>query len=241
MKIFVAGASGKTGLLVVGQLLERGIATKIVVRVHAILPNEFSNNPLVEIITGDIDTFSQEKMKQLIIDCNAVICCLGHRITLKGMFGKPRNLVVHAVEKITAAIKDCGCKQKFILMSTTAYTNRKQGESISFIDASVLSIFRVLLPPHRDNMLAADYLVSHLNDTNNYSYVAVRPDSLFDEDQVSDYEVQNNRTRSPVFNAGRTSRINVAHFMIQLIESDVLWDQWKGKFPVVYNKIGSSS
>ena len=33
-----------------------------------------------------------------------------------------------------------------------------------------------------------------------------------------------------------TSRINVAHFMADLITDSDTWNRWKGKMPVIYNK-----
>jgi hypothetical protein len=67
-------------------------------------------------------------------------------------------------------------------------------------------------------------------------WVAVRPDSLTDEDQVTPYELHASPTRSALFNPGKTSRINVGHFMAQLLADQDLWTQWKGQMPVIYNK-----
>ncbi|HAI41790.1 MAG TPA: NAD-dependent epimerase, partial [Maribacter sp.] len=38
-----------------------------------------------------------------------------------------------------------------------------------------------------------------------------------------------------IFNAGKVSRINVAHFMASLIHDKNLWNTWKGKMPVIYS------
>ena len=64
----------------------------------------------------------------------------------------------------------------------------------------------------------------------------VRPDTLLNEDEVSDYEVHPSPTRSAIFNAGTTSRINVGHFMADLITDDNTWNKWKGQMLVIYNK-----
>jgi hypothetical protein len=42
-------------------------------------------------------------------------------------------------------------------------------------------------------------------------WVARRPDNLIENDEASLYSIRS------IFNAGKTSRINVAHFMVQLI------------------------
>jgi hypothetical protein len=67
-------------------------------------------------------------------------------------------------------------------------------------------------------------------------WVAVRPDSLKDASEVSAYEVFPSPTRSTIFNPGVTSRINVGHFMADLITNDEIWNKWKGQMPVIYNK-----
>jgi hypothetical protein len=65
--------------------------------------------------------------------------------------------------------------------------------------------------------------------------VAVRPDSLLHEEAVSPYDVFPSPVRSALFNPGQTSRINVGHFMAELISDEALWEEWKGQMPVIYN------
>jgi hypothetical protein len=50
------------------------------------------------------------------------------------------------------------------------------------------------------------------------------------------YERHPSPTRSAIFDAGKTSRINVAHFMSTLITDEAVWEKWKGQMPVIYNK-----
>jgi hypothetical protein len=49
-------------------------------------------------------------------------------------------------------------------------------------------------------------------------------------------EVHASPTRSAIFDPGSTSRINVAHFMAELIANEDTWSKWKGHMPVIYNK-----
>ena len=94
-----------------------------------------------------------------------------------------------------------------------------------------------MLPPQADNEQAADYLrVTIGQDDRFIEWVVVRPDTLINDDKVTGYEVYASPTRSPIFNAGSTSRINVAHFMADLITSDNTWKRWKGQMPVIYNR-----
>lgn len=93
----------------------------------------------------------------------------------------------------------------------------------------------MLLPPHVDNENAADYLRIQVGKNNNVEWVVVRPDGLINEDQVSQYDINVSPIRNVIFNAGTTSRINVADFMSDLAIKSELWDEWKGKMPVIYN------
>jgi nucleoside-diphosphate-sugar epimerase len=236
MKALVLGASGATGKLVVQQLVKKNIQVRIVVRESAIISGQISDDKSIEIIKGNINDFEIAKIKDLVKDCDSVICCLGHNISFKGILGPPHKLVYNTVVKIIESLQSKELNPKFILMSTTAYTNRKTGEVNSFGEKIVFSLLKVLLPPHRDNMLAADHLVYNVGSKTKVDWVAVRPDSLFDEELVSEYEIHNGKIRSPIFNPGKTSRINVSNFMVELMTNDQLWQEWKHKTPVIYNK-----
>lgn len=232
MKVLVFGASGATGKLVVQQLIKKNIELRIVVRASSNFPNQLLNNEKVDVIKGNVDEFDLVTIKELINDCDAVVCCLGHNISFKGIFGPPYKLVYNIVRKITEAIQSLNPGIKFILMSTTAYTNKIIGETNSPGEKIVFSLLNIFLPPHRDNMLAADHLVYK----SNINWAAVRPDSLIDENNVSEYELFEKKLRSPIFNPGKTSRINVSNFIAELVTDNNLWLQWKHKTPVIYNK-----
>jgi nucleoside-diphosphate-sugar epimerase len=238
MRVLVLGASGATGKLVVMQLIKRQINTRVAVRESAILSAEILKSPLVEIKRGNIAEFNDSEMAILLEGSDAIVSCLGHNITIKGMFGNPRNLVSDAIINVCeTARKRAEKKVKLILMSTTAYSNVVIGEKNSFGENIVLSIIKLLLPPHRDNVKAASYLQREIGKkTEGIEWVAVRPDTLINEDNESAYEVYNSPLRSPIFNAGKTSRINVSHFMVELLTRDDLWREWQFKTPVVYNK-----
>ncbi|KAF0139932.1 MAG: hypothetical protein FD122_2833 [Stygiobacter sp.] len=236
MKALVLGASGATGKLVVQQLVKKKIKVRAVVRETAIIPGQISDDNSIEIIKGNINDFEIAKIKELVKDCDSVICCLGHNISLKGILGPPHKLVSNTVAKILEALQSGNQKSKFVLMSTTAYTNRKIEEVNTPGEKIIFSLLKILLPPHKDNMLAANHLVNKLSSETNIEWVAVRPDSLFDEDEVTEYEIHSKKIRSPIFNPGKTSRINVGHFMVELLTNDKLWHEWKHRTPVIYNK-----
>ncbi len=97
--------------------------------------------------------------------------------------------------------------KKFILMSTTAYTTETEKETQARKTSIVLSILKLFLPPHRDNMHAADFLIRDLRASPYLEWTAVRPDTLIDEDVVKTYDVCEHRQRDPLSNPGKTSRI----------------------------------
>jgi nucleoside-diphosphate-sugar epimerase len=238
MRILVLGASGATGKLVVRQLIKRHINIRVVVREGAILSSEVLDNPLVEIERGNISEFTDSEMTNLLHDCNAIVSCLGHNITVRGIFGKPHNLVSDTIRNICeSANKNADAKVKLILMSTTAYTNTQPGEKNSLGERIILFVLKLLLPPHRDNVKAANYLHEEVEKNNKkIEWIAVRPDTLINNDIEGAYEVFASPVRSPVFNAGTVSRINVSHFMADLLMNEGLWREWRFRMPVVYNK-----
>ena len=239
MTTLVVGASGATGRLLVAQLLNRGENVKIIVRTESNLPESLENHEKLSIIHASVLDLSDAEIARHLKGCSAVASCLGHNLNFKGMFGQPRRLVTDATRRLCRAIKvnKPEIQVKFVLMNTTGNSNRDISERISFSQTCVIWLLRLLLPPHVDNEKAADYLRTEigLNDSE-IEWSAVRPDGLVDEIEVTDYEVHPSPTRSAIFDAGTTSRINVGHSMAELITDGGVWSKWKGQMPVIYNK-----
>jgi nucleoside-diphosphate-sugar epimerase len=239
MTTLVVGASGATGRLLVEQLFNRGQNVRVIVRSPNKLPETLRNNDNVTAIYASILELSDVELSQHVSGCVAVASCLGHNISLKGIFGHPRRLVTDATRRLCNAIEANKSDKptKFVLMNTAGNSNRDLHEPISFSQQCVMGLIRLLLPPHVDNEEAADYLRTKIGQNDKaIEWAAVRPDNLIDEDRVTPYEVYASPTRSAIFDAGMTSRINVAHFMADLITDDDTWNEWKGQMPVIYNK-----
>ena len=242
MKVLVAGASGKTGRLLVGQLLDRGVSVRIIVRPQRDLPENLANRENLTTIRATILDLSDAKMAQHVKGCDAVASCLGHNLNLKGIYGHPRRLVTDATRRLCNAIKSNQRETpvKFVLMNTAGNSNRDLHEQVSFGEKCILSLIRLLLPPHVDNEKAAELLrVKIGQDHQEVEWVVVRPDTLTNAEVVTQYEEHPSPTRSAIFNPGSTSRINVAHFMASLITEDAKWNKWSGQMPVIYNKVSS--
>jgi nucleoside-diphosphate-sugar epimerase len=242
MTTLVVGASGATGRLLVEQLLNRNLRVKAIVRRPEDLPEALKHHENLSVIQASVLDFSDAEMIHHVSECEAVASCLGHNLTFMGIFGNPRQLVTDTTRRLCEAIKANKPDKpvRFVLMNTTGNSNRDLAEWISLGQKCVIGLLRLLLPPHVDNEKAADYLRTRIgqNDTQ-IEWAAVRPDGLIDESEPTDYELHPSPVRSAIFDAGVTSRINVAHFMVDLITDDNTWNNWKGQMPVIYNKASS--
>jgi len=239
MTTLVVGASGATGRLLVEQLCSRGEDVKVIVRSPKNLPKSFTNLDNLTVITASVLELDDAELAEHVHGCRAVASCLGHNMSFKGIFGYPRRLVTDATRRLCLAIKANKPEKlvKFVLMNTTGNSNRDLHEPISFSQKCSIGLLRLLLPPHVDNEQAADYLRTKIGqDDSTIQRTAVRPDGLIDNDTVSEYEVHPSPIRSAIFDAGQTSRINVGHFMAELITDDETWNMWQGRMPVIYNK-----
>lgn len=239
MNYLIVGASGATGRLLTEQLLERGHFVKVIVRSPEKLPEAVRNHENLSVIRAVVLDMSDVEMAQHVKGCDAVASCLGHNVTFKGMYGHPRKLVTDATRRLCQAIranKQDG-KSKFVLMNTTANSNRDLNEPRTLAEKAVFTLLRLVLPPHVDNEQAADYLRTKVGQNDSQiEWTAVRPAGLVDEDAVTDYDLYPSPIESPIFDSGKTSRINVAHFMADLMTDDACWEKWKGQMPVIYNQ-----
>ncbi len=239
MNNLIVGASGATGRLLTEELLNRGQNVRVIVRSADKLPTAIKNHANLSVIQASVLDLSDTELAQHVKGCDAVASCLGHNMTFKGMYGQPRKLVTDATRRLCEAIRANSPEKpiKFVLMNTAGNSNRDLDEPISFTQKSVIGLLRLLLPPHVDNEQAADYLRSQVGQNNKQiEWVVVRPDNLLDEDTVTPYDVYSSPIRSAIFDPGQTSRINVGHFMADLITEDGIWQQWQGQMPVIYNK-----
>lgn len=239
MTTLVVGASGATGRLLVRQLLNRGLKVRVIVRSPDRLPEDIRTHPNLSLISASLLDLSDAALAEHVRGCDAVASCLGHNLNLKGIYGNPRRLVTDATRRLCDAIKSTKPEKpvRFVLMNTTGNSNRDIPEKTSLAQKCVMGLLRVALPPQADNEQAADYLRTKIGRRDAViEWVAVRPDGLINADAVTEYAVYPSPIRNPIFDAGKTSRINVGHFMAELITGDALWSQWKGQMPVIYNR-----
>lgn len=239
MTTLVVGATGATGRLLVEQLLRRNQPVKAVVRAGSGLPAKLAEHPELTVLEASLLDLDDGEIARLADGCGAVASCLGHRMSWKGIYGRPRRLVTDAIRRLCGAIEASQPEKpvRLVLMNTAGNSNRDLAEPLTLAERSVLALLRLLLPPHADNERAADYLRTRIGQNDrSIEWVAVRPDTLTDEQALTPIEAHPSPIRSAIFDPGATSRINVAGFIADLITDDDLWQQWKGRMPVIYNK-----
>ena len=206
------------------------------------LPAAVLGHPNIEVIEASILELSDEQIVEFVKGCDAVVSCLGHVISFKGIFGAPRKLCTDATRRLCDAIQSNrpASPARFILMNTVGVPNPDLHEKRSWFERGVLTLLSLLIPPHNDNETAAQHLHETVGKQSEYlEWCSVRPDSLINA-EVSPYDV----SESPLtglFSGRPTTRSNVARFMSQLIEDEALWDTWKFKMPVIMNAQPRSS
>lgn len=237
MPTLVVGATGATGRLLVQKLLMAGQPVRAVVRAVDRLPTELREHPDLELIEGAILDLPPDELARHVGGCDSIASCLGHTLSFRGVFGPPHRLVTEAVRRLCTAAADQ--PTRLVLMNTTGNRNRDLDEPLGLAHRAMIGVLRALVPPHADNEQAADYLRTRIGqDHPTLQWVAVRPDTLVDAEQVTGYTLHPSPTRSALFDPGKTSRINVANLMMRLITEPELWAEWQGRMPVIYNDEG---
>jgi nucleoside-diphosphate-sugar epimerase len=237
--ILVVGATGATGRLLVQQLLDRGTTVRAIVRSPGGLPAAVRDHGQCEIVQANVLDLSDAELQEHVRGCDGIASCLGHTMSFHGLFGPPWRLVTRAVRRLCAAAQANApaTPVRFVLMNSTGVRNRDLDEPTSFAHRCVIGLLRLLVPPHADNEQAAEVLRREIGPAHAaIEWVAVRPDGLTDEEEVTAYDLHPSPARSAIFDAGKTSRINVGHFMARLLTEDELWETWKGRMPVIYDR-----
>lgn len=219
------------------QLLKKGHEVRAFARNNTKFSTEIITHKKFDVIGTSVLDMSEEELENHTKGCDAIVSTLGHNLSFKGMFGNPRQLVTDSIKKLCKVSENTKNKPvKIILMNTVGCKNEDLKEKVSFFENCVFFLLRYLIPPHSDNENAANYLRTLIGQNHsNIQWAVVRPDSLINEEEISPYTTH----LSPIhtlFKPGKTSRINVAHFISELASNNEIWSEWKGKMPVIYNK-----
>ena len=235
--VLLFGGTGRTGRRVLQQLLLRGISVRVVVRSPQNLPAVTAGESRLTVVEADPLSLSDEHLMRQLRGSDAVISCLGHNLTLKGIFGLPRDLVTRVATRLCRGIQVLkpATPVKYILMSSVSVNHpggldTRRGRP----EKAFVTMLRGILPPARDNQQAADFLWGNIGMDNPFvQWAAVRPDTLLDGD-VSEYKLHEGLVSS-LFAPDSTNMANVAHFMSELVANPEAWHKWMGKLPVITN------
>lgn len=231
MKIFIAGLTGATGRLLASQLLANGHTVFGFARDPNTLPINIRFHWNMRIQQGSLLDIPDKELHAVLNEVEGIACCLGHNLTRQGIWGQPRTLVRDAVQRLVELTQHK--PMRLVLMSSNGVINIHNNEQLKRVDRAVISILRKILPPHKDNELAAALLQNQTYP--NLEWCIVRPDNLVDHDDVTDYKAFASPQLGVITDTGQTSRINVAHFMSTLLTDEVTWENWRGQWPVLYN------
>jgi nucleoside-diphosphate-sugar epimerase len=237
-RVLLVGGTGRTGGRVLTQLLERGVAVRAIVRSATRLPAGAVGSPLLSVVEADLLSLSTEELQHHLEGCDAVISCLGHTISFRGVMGPPFGLVTRAVENLARAVEGIGpaAPVRFMLMSTVSVNRPEKADARRGAGERLfLWVLRGLIPPARDNQRAADFLAREIGvGSGSIEWVVVRPDTLIDG-EVTPYELHEELVSS-LSRPEETSMANVAHFMCELTIDATVWERWRSKMPVIVNK-----
>jgi uncharacterized protein YbjT (DUF2867 family) len=235
--VLLLGATGRTGGRVLTQLLERGVGVRVIVRSASSLPAGAAGNPNLEVVEASLLSLGDEELERHLRGCDAVISCLGHVLSFRGVFGPPRDLVTRAVARVCRGIAALrpAAPVRLILMSSVSVHRPGGLDTIrGWFEQAFLWLLRAVLPPAMDNQRAADYLHAEVGPASPFvQWVAVRPDALLDGD-VTGYALHEGLKNS-LFAPDKTNMANVAHFMCELATNPGTFQAWAGKLPVITN------
>jgi len=237
---FVVGATGATGKHVVKQLLRQGFAVKVVVRskekMLSLLEEDDSKLDTSKLYVTEASFLdvSDKQCVELIQGCAAAVCCLGHNLTFKGMYGSAdKGLVTKSTQKLTKAIEKANPRCKFILMGTDGVSNPTKDNQRSTTERVVLFLLRYLVPPHYDNEAVAEYMLNDVDKTK-IEWSIVRPTDL-QNGEVSKYKIYE-KPPGGLFGDGICTRANCASFMVKLITDSKAWEEYKYEMPVIHDE-----
>lgn len=117
-KVLVAGASGRTGSLLVENLVSKGVPVRALVR-DAFKARSVQQLKNCEVIEADL--YKYETVKKAIGDCNVVICAIGARAFPFDPFST-YQVEYEGVLNLISAAKNQGIIKKFVLISTIGVT-----------------------------------------------------------------------------------------------------------------------
>ena len=232
--VLLVGGTGRTGVRVLEQLLRRNVAVRAIVRTTARVPPSLRAHPALSLVEGEILALPDAALEHHVAGCDAVVSCLGHTISMRGVFGPPHDLVTRAVARLCDAVRAARPERpvRFVLLSSVSVDHPGGVDTRrAWTERALLRVLLALVPPTRDNQRAAETLYATGPADPCVQWVVVRPDSLLAGD-AGEYAPAE-ELRIPLFRPASTRMANVAHFMSDLVTDPATWAAWRGKLPVI--------
>lgn len=148
--VLVLGGTGRTGRLVVEQLLMRGARVRVIVRSAGRLPSACAADPRLDVIEADILSLGDAELRQQVEGCDAVVSCLGHPKNARGILGPPFDLVTRVTERVHAAALALrpASPLRFVLMSSVSVNHPGGADPRrGLVEGAALRFLRALVPP----------------------------------------------------------------------------------------------
>lgn len=241
--VLVVGATGNTGKYVVQMLLTQGHTVKALARSKERLLSVLPTTPTsaststenLQVTEASILDMSQSELDALVEGCTAVVSCLGHTMTMEGLYGtKSRRLCLESVQRLTKAIQTNTNNGsgiiKLIVMGTDGATIPGDPPRTR-MERLVLWLLRHCLPPHADNEETAAFLLALPPTALQWS--VVRPTDLQDGDPRP-FDLHDTPPGG-LFGAAIATRSNVAQCMVEFITDNAKWQRYNHKMPVLYD------
>ena len=138
--ILVLGGTGATGSLVIHNLIQKGEKVCAIVRskekLISALPGRDDTPPedVLRIIESTILDMKKEEVEICILSSKAVICCLGHNISIKGIFGSPRKLVKDSIQRLCETYKELrpSAPKKFIVVTQALVNGGRMADALAW-------------------------------------------------------------------------------------------------------------
>jgi putative NADH-flavin reductase len=198
MNLVIFGATGKTGIELVKQALEKGHAVTAFVRDPSRLAITHEH---LSTVTGDV--FDPVSVAAAVQGQDAVICALGAGSDLKKTTVRTTGTI-----NVISAMKEHDVKR---LLAVTAMGVGESWDSLSLINKL---FFAVLLKSARDDHEAQEIAIKD----SGLEWTIIRPSGLTDTPRTGVYEVGENIHAK----TSRIARADVADLIIRQVEQNTL-------------------
>jgi len=195
MKLTIFGASGKTGVELLRQALEKGHEVTAFLRDPARLPVK---HDLMELVIGDVLT--AENIADAVQGQDAVVCILGSNDL------KKTNIRSTGTANIIKAMKQENI-QRFIVVSAMG-----TGDSWHTLSSTGKFLYATVLKSSREDHEAQETAVKE----SGLDWTIIRPSGLTDEPRTGGYEVGENIPAK----TSRIARADVADLILKELEQN---------------------